>query len=79
MRSPSCVSVIMKSVLLALATACAVPKRPVPASHPASPQAPAGRLAGAPPALRPGVIDYKEVPTLREGEPADGGGHHHKH
>ena len=68
---------VMKIVLLALVSACAVPKRTVPASHPAHRDAPAGRLAGAPPSLRPGVVEYKDVPAMRQGEPANGSGHHH--
>jgi hypothetical protein len=67
----------MKLLLLALITACAVPKRQVATPHPASTEAPTGRLAGAPPSLRPGVIDYKDVPATHQGEPANGSGHHH--
>lgn len=44
------------SVVLGLA-ACAPRATQVPASHPASPAAPTGRLAGPPPALRPGVVE----------------------
>lgn len=69
----------MRVLLLSLLVGCAVPKRPAPSAHPASADAPAGRLAGPPPALRPGVVDYKNVPPLREGPPADGGHHHHGH
>ena len=36
---------------------CTPAAMPVTAEHPASPEAPAGRLAGPPPALRPGVAD----------------------
>lgn len=58
---------------------CAVRPPVVPATHAASAKAPAGRLAGAPPALRPGVVNYKDVPAVREGEPADAHQHdHHK-
>jgi hypothetical protein len=70
---------VMKIALLLLVSACAVPKRTVAGSHPASAKAPAGRLAGAPPSLRPGVVEYKDVPAVREGEPKDGGGHHQHH
>lgn len=71
------VMTVMRVALFVLLGACAVPKRSVPASHPASADAPAGRLAGAPPSLRPGVVDYKDVPPVREGEPKDAGHHHH--
>jgi len=63
--------------LLVLLTACAVHAPAIPAQHPASPTAPPGRLAGAPPALRAGVVEYKDVPaTPAEPPPA---GHHHHH
>lgn len=44
-------------------------------THPASTLAPNGRLAGAPASLRPGVIEYPDVPVTRS-EPAP---HHHHH
>jgi hypothetical protein len=34
-----------------------------PASHPANPAAPTGRLAGPPPALRPGVVETPPQPA----------------
>lgn len=77
MRRHSVITVMKVALLVAL-TACAVPKRTVSASDPASADAPVGRLAGAPPSLRPGVVEYKDVPAVREGEPS-GGGHHHHH
>ncbi len=65
-------------VLALLAAGCAVRASTPPASHPASPRAPVGRLAGPMPALRPGVVDYSNVPALREGPPpASGHQHHH--
>jgi hypothetical protein len=48
----------------------------LPPAHPARSMAPTGRLAGAPPALRPGVVQYSDVPELRSApEPV----HHHHH
>lgn len=64
-------------VVLVLLAGCAAKQRPVPATHPASADAPVGRLAGAPPALRPGVVQYKDVPAMREGPPPDTHHHHH--
>lgn len=63
---------------LALALAgCAVSTRPLPASHPASPSGASGRLAGAPPALRTGAVEYKDVPKPNAAAPVDHS-HHHK-
>lgn len=70
----------MRPLVLVLATAmtgCAVHAPAIPASHAASATAPTGRLAGAPPALRPGVVEYTDVPAMREGAPADAHQHHH--
>jgi hypothetical protein len=67
----------MKALGFVVLAGCAVHAPALPPSHPASASAPTGRLAPAPPALRAGVADYKDVPVLREGAPADGGGHHH--
>ena len=64
-------------VLIPASLACAVRPPVVPATHAASAKAPTGRLAGAPPALRPGVVDYKDVPAVRESAPPDE--HHHDH
>lgn len=60
-----------------LAGGCASTAPAIPASHPASPQAPAGRLAGAPPSLRAGVIAYPEVPPLETERPRGHEHHHH--
>jgi hypothetical protein len=62
--------------LLALA-GCAIGPRPLSASHPAAPTAAPGRLAGAPPALRPGVVEYKDVPAMHTAPPPDHSHHHH--
>jgi len=68
----------MCTLVLVLLAGCAVRAPAQSAQHPASSSAEVGRLAGAPPALRPGVVDYKDVPVLRQGD--DGGGqHHHGH
>lgn len=56
---------------------CAVGPRPLPATHPAQPAAEPGRLAGAPPALRPGVVEYKDVPAMRSEPPPVDHSHHH--
>lgn len=45
------------TALLAALIGCAPAAMPLTAEHPASPEAPTGRLAGPPPALRPGVAD----------------------
>jgi hypothetical protein len=66
----------MRLVALVLATSCAATAPAVTASHPASPQAPAGRLAGAAPSLRAGVIAYPDVPPLETEKPR---GHQHDH
>lgn len=66
-------------MIVALALAgCATTARPLPADHPANPSAPAGRLAGAPPALRRGVVEYKDVPAVRREAPVDHSHHHGK-
>jgi hypothetical protein len=68
----------MRCLVLILLVGCAVRPPPRNAQDPTSASAETGRLAGAPPALRPGVVDYKNVPPLRSGDD-DGGGHHHHH
>lgn len=64
-------------VLALLAAGCAVRATLPSTSHPASPRAPTGRLAGPMPALRTGVVDYADVPALRVGPPPESGHHHH--
>ena len=61
-------------LVLALATGCAVDAPAFDAHHPANPASPSGRLAGASPTLRPGVVEYQDVPALRTGAPPV---HHH--
>jgi hypothetical protein len=70
----------MRALVIAsvLATGCAMRAAALPAQHPGSPGAETGRLAGAPPSLRPGVVDYKEVPVLRKDDDAGSGHEHHK-
>lgn len=67
----------MRALAVMLLASCAVQAPALPAQHPASATAATGRLAGALPALRPGVVEYSDVPALREGD--DGGGAHHHH
>ncbi len=55
-------------------SACAMSAPERPADPPANPRAPVGRLAGAPPALRPGAVKYDDVPALRS---APAPMHHH--
>lgn len=64
-------------ILLVALAGCAVSPRPLPASHPAQASSPPGRLAGAPPALRPGVVEYEDVPKTRGEAPVDHSHHHH--
>ena len=52
----------MKTLLLALLVGCAPQAMTTSAEHPANPDAPTGRLAGPPAALRPGVADVS-TPT----------------
>jgi len=59
-----------------LCASCAIGPRALPADHPANAHSPAGRLAGAPATLRPGVVTYDGVPALRD-EPAPAHHHHH--
>jgi hypothetical protein len=65
----------MRSLLLVVVAGCAVSPPALAPTHPASALAPAGRLAGAPASLRPGVVEYPDVPAART-EPAP---HHHHH
>jgi len=67
----------MRLLALVLASGCASTAPAIPASHPASAQAPAGRLAGAPPSLRAGVIVYPDVPPLETERPRGHEHHHH--
>jgi hypothetical protein len=60
-------------LVIAFVAGCAVAAPQLPADHPANPQAPPGRLAGAPASLRPGVVKYEDVPAVRTAPP----GHHH--
>jgi hypothetical protein len=64
----------MRGCLLVLVASCAVQAPARVQTHPATPTAPIGRLAGSPPALREGAITYPDVPPVRS-EPA--GEHHH--
>ena len=65
-----------RAVLLVLAgCAVAAPKPPVVAT----PEAPIGRLAGAPAALHPGVVSYPDLPALDEPAPPPPMPMHHHH
>ena len=67
------------ALLLALvAVGCNPPAVSLPAGHPARPDAPPGRLAGPPAALRPGVAADALVPPPPP-EPGTGGGGHGSH
>ncbi len=61
-------------LVLILVGGCAVDPAALAPTHPASSRAPVGRLAGAPASLRPGVVEYPDVPAMRT-EPAPQ--HHH--
>jgi hypothetical protein len=64
-------------VIIAIALAgCAVSTKPLATTHPAQASGTTGRLAGAPPALRPGIVDYKDVPKTRSEAPVDHSQHH---
>jgi len=63
----------MRVVLVLLLASCAV--TPPPAPQAARSDAPAGRLAGAPAALRPGVVAYPDLPSAPAPVPV----HHHHH
>jgi hypothetical protein len=62
----------MRFVLL-ICAGCAVSPAPLAATSPANPRAPVGQLAGAPAALRAGVVHY-DLPAVKT-EPE----HHHHH
>lgn len=55
---------------------CAPRAMTVTADHPASPDTPAGRLAGPPPALRPGVVEAPPAPPKQAPPAASHHGHH---
>jgi hypothetical protein len=57
---------LLVGLFAGLFAACAPRALAVTADHPASPDAPAGRLAGPPAALRPGVVD---APASSEPQP----------
>ena len=63
--------------LCAALAGCAVRAAPLPAGHPANPGAPVGRTAGAPAALRPGVVEYRDAPGEPAAPPEPAPPHHH--
>lgn len=70
--------VCLRLLLATGAAACGTSAKPLPVEHPAHGSAPTGRLAAPPPALRPGVVEYKDVPKTRSEAPVDHSHHHHK-
>ena len=64
------------SILALLVTSCAVKAPARDARDPSTPTAPPGRLAGAPPSTRAGIVTYPDVPVAKPAKPAD---HHHHH
>jgi hypothetical protein len=67
---------LTRAALAIVLGGCAVGPSALAPGHPASAAAPAGRLAGAPPSLRPGVIAYPDVPVASPTKAPD---HHHHH
>jgi hypothetical protein len=66
----------MKTFLLALLVGCTPAGITTSAEHPANPNAPVGRLAGPPAALRPGVADVlTPTPPTTTPPPAEHVGH----
>jgi hypothetical protein len=66
----------VKALLLAGLLGCTPHALAVTAEHPASPEAPTGRLAGPPPALRPGVTEVTPTPPPAPPAHHDHQGHH---
>jgi len=64
------------ALILALGASCASAPAISP-THPASAQAPAGRIAGVAPSLRAGVISYPDVPPVPDTPPPPDHSHHH--
>jgi len=68
---------VRASILALVITGCAVKASARDARDPSTPTAPPGRLAGAPPSTRAGVVTYPDVPATKPDKaPA---GHHHHH
>ncbi len=67
----------LKPLLLAVLVGCAPQAMTTNARHPANPDAPTGRLAGPPVALRPGVADISTPPrgTTTPAAPTDHSNH----
>lgn len=64
----------MRTLLFTLLVGCAPQAMTTNAQHPANPDAPTGRLAGPPAALRPGVADVS-TPTRDRAPAADHSAH----
>jgi hypothetical protein len=67
-------ALIVRRIAAALLLAGCAPSVVVPAAHPARADAPTGRLAGPPAALRKGVVDDAPAPAP---EPPPAHEHHH--
>lgn len=79
MRNASLIIPVTLAVALALGSLASCVSAPVIAkSHPASAEAPAGRLAGVAPSLRNGVVSYPDVPEVRAAPPPDHSHHQHE-
>lgn len=61
----------MRALLLLALVGCTPKPMPLSPTHPANPEAPVGRLAGPPAALRPGVGSNAAPPPASESVPDD--------
>jgi hypothetical protein len=68
--------VVVKALIFATLLGCVPRAMSVTAEHPASPDAQTGRLAGPPPALRPGVTETPPKQPEAPPAPHDHQGHH---
>jgi hypothetical protein len=59
---------VVKAILLAVLAGCAPAAMNVGPDHPASAEAPTGRLAGPPPALRAGIADISIPEPVKQGD-----------
>jgi hypothetical protein len=69
---------VNQGLILALLVGCSPAAIPMTPDHPANPEAPGGRLAGPPAALRRGVAEPTATPARSPSEPPAKGheGHH---
>ena len=68
----------MRSIVFAAIVGCSPAAMNTGVDHPASPQAPTGRLAGPPPALAPGVADISIPEPAKKPDHANHAGHAHE-